>query len=93
MKLTRRCATSATVLSNCWSEPFCGFWPNTLWNADAKKVLKMRITTPGRTPIWITPRANGGVAIAQGSSHLLLDAREIDQVFDAIDELTREVGK
>ena len=50
----------------------------------------MRINTAGRTPIWLAPRPNGGVTITQGSSHILLDEREIRLVFAAITELQRE---
>jgi hypothetical protein len=51
----------------------------------------VRIRSPGRAPIWVSGRPNGGVAVAQGSSHLLLDDAECDQLVAAIRELRREV--
>jgi hypothetical protein len=39
------------------------------------------ISTGDGTPIFVVPRRNGGVLLAQGSSHILLSRKELNQLF------------
>ncbi|WP_284235724.1 hypothetical protein [Mycobacterium antarcticum] len=44
----------------------------------------MRIRTGTGNDIYVVPRKNGGVAIEQRSSHILINAEELRLILDAL---------
>jgi hypothetical protein len=47
----------------------------------------VKVDIANGTPIWVSPRRDGGVAVIQGKSHLLLSAKEIPALIDAISKV------
>jgi len=50
----------------------------------------MKIYTGHGAPLWLSPRANGGIIIMQGQNRLLLSGDELPIVLDAINKITAE---
>jgi hypothetical protein len=53
-------------------------------------VANMRLQLPHGRAMWVGRRPNGGLAIQQGTSRILLSEAELPIVLDAIDELMNE---
>jgi predicted nucleic acid-binding Zn ribbon protein len=52
-----------------------------------KEKKRMNTTTminTGKTPIFLVPRHNGGLLLAQGSSHILLSRAELAQLLSYV---------
>jgi hypothetical protein len=47
----------------------------------------MRIQLPNARAMWVGRRPNGGLAIQQGTSRILLSTEELSIVLDAIDKV------
>jgi hypothetical protein len=50
----------------------------------------VKIYTGKGAPLWLSPRANGGIIIMQGQNRVLLSGDELPTVLDAIRAMTSE---
>jgi hypothetical protein len=48
----------------------------------------MKIDVSDGAPIWVSPRKGNGVTLIQGKSHLLLSAKEIPDLLQAVQKVS-----
>jgi hypothetical protein len=48
----------------------------------------MKISNGKGTPIWLSPRRDNGITIIQGTSHIMVSGEEVQELIDAIEEMT-----